>query len=298
MTQDESHGGKMEYTYYPGCSLHSSAPAYEHSTQEVCKSLGVKLNELDDWNCCGATAYMSIKEMTSFAISARNLAIAAKSGRDVVAPCSGCFVGLTKTNKYMKEFPDVSRKVNEALAEGGLQYDGSVKVRHLLDIFVSDVGLDAIKAKVKKPLKDLKVACYYGCQIVRPKTGLDDTENPQHLEELMAALGATPTHYPMKAHCCGGSIMGTEEEIGMRLSKNIMDCAAHYGAEVIVCPCPLCQMNLDAYQKRINRVYGLKLNLPILYFTQLMGLALGMEPKALGFGTEVVSADALLRRFA
>ena len=285
----------MEYTYYPGCSLHSSAPAYEHSTQAVMKALGAKLHELEDWNCCGATAYMSIKELTAFTISARNLALAEKAGRDVVAPCSGCFVGLTKANKYINEFPDVREKVNLALKEAGLSYDGNIKVRHLLDIFINDVGVEKIKSLVKKPLTGLKVACYYGCQLVRPKTGLDDAEEPKHLEELIAALGATPTYYPMKANCCGGSIMGTEESVGKRLSKNILDCAVKYGAECMVCPCPLCQMNLDAYQGKINRIYKKNFNLPILYFTQLVGLALGLDPKSLGFGTELVSADKILK---
>jgi len=288
----------MEYTYYPGCSLHSSAPAYELSTQAVMKVFGVKLNELEDWNCCGATAYMSIKELTAFTISARNLAIAKKAGRDVVAPCSGCFVGLYKANKYINEFPDVKNKVNEALAEAGLSYDGSLRVRHLLDIFINDIGTAKIKTMVKKPLTGLKVACYYGCQLVRPKTGLDSPEEPKHLEELVAALGATPTYYPMKANCCGGSIMGTEESIGKRLSKNIIDCAVKYDAECMVCPCPLCQMNLDAYQGKINRKYKKNFKLPILYFTQLIGLALGLPPKELGFGTELVSAESVVKKFS
>ncbi len=264
------------------------------------KAIGAKLNELEDWNCCGATAYMSIKELTAFSISARNLALAKKQApnHDVVAPCSGCFVGLTKANKYINEFPEIKEKVNVALAEAGLEYDGSVKVRHLLDIIVNDFGVDKIKAMVKRPLTGLKVACYYGCQIIRPKTPLDDPEEPKHLEELIAALGATPTHYPMKANCCGGSIMGTEENIGMMLSRNVLDCAAKYGAECLVCPCPLCQMNLDAYQKPINRKFKKDINLPILYFTQLIGLALGLPPKELGFGSELVSADDIVRRFS
>lgn len=290
----------MEYTYYPGCSLHSSAPAYENSTQAVMAALGVKLHELEDWNCCGATAYMSIKEMVSFSISARNLAIAKKTahGRDVVAPCSGCFVGLSKTNKYINEFPEVKDKVNVALGEAGLQYDGSVKVRHLLDIIVNDIGVDKIKSMVKNPLKDLKVACYYGCQIVRPKTPLEEPEDPKHLEELITALGATPTHYPMKTNCCGGSIMGTEESIGMRLSMGIIDCAVKYGAEVMVCPCPLCQMNLDAYTGKINFRFRKNYKLPILYFTQLIGLALGIPADKLGFGTEIVSASDIVKRYS
>lgn len=288
----------MEYTYYPGCSLHSSAPAYEHSTQAVMKALGVRLRELEDWNCCGATAYMSIKELTAFTISARNLALAKKANLDVVAPCSGCFVGLSKANKYIKEFPDVREKVNSALSEAGLQYDGSLKVRHLLDIIVNDVGIEKIRSMVKRPLKGLKVACYYGCQLVRPATPLDDPEDPKHLEELISALGAEPIHYPMKVNCCGGSIMGTEEDVGKQLSHGIIDCAVKYGAECMVCPCPLCQMNLDAYQGKINRKYKKDLKLPILYFTQLIGLALGIAPKELGFGTELVSADEVLKRYS
>lgn len=288
----------MDYTYYPGCSLHSSGPAYDKSSQAVMKAFGANLIEIDDWNCCGATAYMSIKELTSFSICARNLALAKKANLDVVAPCSGCFVGLTKTNKYINEFPDVRKKVNAALSEAGLQYDGSIKVRHLLDVLINDIGIEKIKTMVKRPLTGLKVACYYGCQLVRPQTPLDDPEAPIHLEELISALGATPTHYPMKANCCGGSIMGTEEAIGMRLSKNVLECAAKYGAEVIICPCPLCQMNLDSYQKRIKRVYKKNFTLPILYFTQLIGLALGLPANELGFGTEIVSADGIVRRFS
>ena len=262
------------------------------------KAFGVKLNELEDWNCCGATAYMSIKELTAFTISARNLALASKAKHDVVAPCSGCFVGLTKANKYINEFPDIREKVNLALSEAGLQYDGNLKVRHLLDIIINDIGIEKIKTMVKRPLTGLKVACYYGCQLVRPKNGFDNPEEPKHLEELITALGAMPTYYPMKANCCGGSIMGTEESIGKRLSKNIIDCAVKYGAECMVCPCPLCQMNLDAYQGKINRKYKKNYNLPILYFTQLIGLALDLPARELGFGTELVSAESVVKRFS
>lgn len=288
----------MEYTYYPGCSVHSSAPQYEESTQEVIKSLGIKFKEIDDWNCCGATAYMSIKELTSFAISARNLALASREKRDVVTPCSGCYVVLQKTNSYMNEFGEVKEKVNKALKEASLNYDGGLNVRHLLEVFALDYGLDRLKAAVKKPLKNLKVACYSGCQLTRPKQEFDDAEVPAVLDSFIDALGATPTYFPFKAACCGGSVMGTERDVGIGLVAKILECANKYGADCLVVACPLCQMNLDAYHDVAKKKYGKKFDLPILYFTQLLGLALEIEPAKLGFGKEIVSATKILKRFA
>lgn len=288
---------KKEYFYYPGCSLHSSGTAYDDSSRAVLAAMGSKLTEIDDWNCCGATAYMAIKELTAFTISARNLAIAEKRADELVAPCSGCFVGLSKANNYMKEFPEVHKQVNQALAEGGLEYRGTVKVRHVMDIFVNDVTADELKKFVKRPLKDLKVGCYYGCQIVRPKTDLDSPEYPVTMEKLMESCGATPVDFIMKAFCCGGALLGTEESIGLRLIKNLMHSAKRNGAQILVTPCPLCQMNLDAYQRRAAKKYGMKFDIPVLYFTQLIGLAMGISPGKLGIGKEIVSARSVLKQF-
>lgn len=288
----------MDYSYYPGCSVHSSAPQYEESTQAVAKMLGLGLHEIEDWNCCGATAYMSIKELTSFAISARNLAIAGKKKRDVVTPCSGCYVVLQKTNKYMNEFEDVKNKVNLALSEAKLNYNGDVNVKHLLEIFTDDLGFEKLKKAVLKPLTGLKVACYSGCQLSRPGKEFDDPEVPTKLDMFVGALGATPTYFPLKAACCSGSVMGTQRSAGIQLVSNILECADKYGAECIVVPCPLCQMNLDAYHDIAKSKYGKKFELPVLYFTQLLGLALGIEPARLGFGKEIVSADKIIKRFA
>lgn len=292
---------KREYLYYPGCSLSATSQAYDLSACATADMLGAKLTELPDWNCCGATAYMGIKEIMAFAISARNLALAEKhSGNghpEVVTPCSGCFVGLAKTHNYMKEFPNVREKVNAALAEANLSYSGNVRVRHLLDVFVNDIGAAKVKQFITKPLTGLKVGCYYGCQIVRPRTDLDDPECPETMEALIKACGATPVDFSMKANCCGGSLMGTEEWIGLRLCKNLLHCADNAGIELLVTPCPLCQINLDAYQHRVNRKYNMKFNIPILFFTQLIGLALGVPKKELGIGSEIVSADRLLEKF-
>lgn len=288
----------MEYTYYPGCSVRSSAPAYDQSFQEVCRALGIKLHEIDDWNCCGATAYMSIKELTAFAVSARNLALAAKFKRAVITPCSGCYVVLLKTNQYISEFPEVKTKINTALAEAKLEYYGNVDVMHVLEIFSSDYGFENLKKAVKKPLTGLKVACYSGCQLSRPQGKFDDKEFPIVLDKFIEAIGATPTYYPMKAACCGGALMGTSQDTGIRLTKNVLECAHHYGAECVTVTCPLCQINLDAYQSAAKRKFKKDFHLPVLYFTQLLGLALGLDPKKLGFGSEVVSAKNILERFA
>jgi len=286
-----------EYLYYPGCSLHSTSKSYDESSRAVCQALGAKLVELEDWNCCGATAYMGIKELTAFTVSARNLALAEKTGKEIIAPCSGCYVGLNKTNNYLKEFPDVGKKVNAALSEGGLQYNGTVKVRHLLDVFTKDIGYEKVKQFVVKPLEGLKVGCYYGCQIVRPRNEIDDPECPETMEALLKACGAAPVDFAMKAFCCGGSLMGTEETIGLRLVKNLLHSAFRSGIKILVTPCPLCQLNVDAYQKRAGKKYGMEFNIPILYFTQLIGLALGIEPKKLGIGREIISAHEALKPY-
>lgn len=287
-----------KYLYYPGCSLHSTSRAYDESSREVAKALGIELEEIKDWNCCGATAYMGIRELTAFSISARNLALAEEQGGgDVIAPCSGCFVGLTKTNKYLAEFPDVHEKVNEALAAGGLEYKGTVKVRHFLDVFSRDLTFDDVKKSVVKELKGLKVACYYGCQIVRPRNEIDDAEDPHVMEDLVKACAATPVDFALKVSCCSGSVMGTEESIGVGLVGGIIECARRSGADVIITPCPLCQMNLDAYQGKAMAKRGTKFEIPILYFTQLLGLALGVPPRKLGIQRGIAGPNDALKVF-
>ncbi|MCA1917790.1 MAG: CoB--CoM heterodisulfide reductase iron-sulfur subunit B family protein [Flavobacterium piscis] len=272
----------MDYTYYPGCSLESAHKSYGESVKKVFNHLGCNLIELEDWNCCGATMYMSVKETVGFAISARNLALAEKYNRDVVAPCSACFTVLAKTNRYLKELPDLHNKINECLAESGLSYNLSVRVRHPLDVLVNDIGIDKIKEKAKFSLKGLKIANYYGCQIVRPERGFDDREEPMTMDNLFAALGAENIYYPMKVKCCGGMLMTTYEDVALKLSKGIIETAVENGANCIVTTCPLCQMNVEAYQDVINKTYNTNFNIPVLFFTQVLGLAFGFNDKELG----------------
>ncbi len=287
----------MRYAYYPGCSLDATGRPYGESVNTVAAALGIELVEIDDWNCCGATAYMNVNEVLSFCLSARNLSQASRTGGPLVTACSACFTNLRKTEAYLVKFPQLKSKVDQALAEGGVRYDGGISTKHFLQVVVEDVGLDRVKALVKRPLHDLRVAPYYGCQIARPYGIEDDTDNPMMLDRLIAALGATPTYYPMKTGCCGGSLMGTREEVALRLCHNLLLCAQQDRADCIAVTCPLCQMNLDAYQGRINRINGTDFHFPIVYFTQLMGLAFQLKPQDLGLQRCIEPATPVTARF-
>jgi heterodisulfide reductase subunit B len=287
----------MKYTYYPGCSVLATAKHYQESIDAIAGVLGIELEELDDWNCCGATAYMSVKELMSFAISARNLALAEKFHRDLVTPCSACFTVLNKTNQYFAEYPDLRKKLGQTLEAAGLSYSGNIRVRHILDIVVNDVGNEKLASLVKRRLEGLKVAPYYGCQIVRPGTDFDDPDDPQCMDRLIEALGATSVEYSMKAKCCGASLMGTQENLALRLCKNLLLEAERNEADCVITLCPLCQMNLDVYQRKVNRHFGTKFNIPVLYFTQLIGLALGIPSGKLGFRRLAIKSTEPLRKF-
>jgi heterodisulfide reductase subunit B len=266
----------MKYAYFPGCSLKGTGKAYEESLLPVMKHLGVELQELDDWNCCGATAYMAVDEGKACAAAARNLALAEKTGlRQVLAPCSACYLVLNKAQHYMHDYPAMRQTVTRALDTVGLKCTSDTPVRHPLDVLINDVGLEAVKQKVSRPLKGLKVAPYYGCQIVRPYATFDDQTNPITMDRLLEALGATVIKWPLKTKCCGGSLTGTLPEAGLRLSYILLKEALKRGADVIATVCPLCQFNLDAYHDKIAAKWE-PVRIPTLYFSQLMGLAFGL----------------------
>jgi heterodisulfide reductase subunit B len=286
------------YTYFPGCSCSAEggAKAYDWSMRAVSKVLDFELIELDDWSCCGSTPSGSVDELGAFCLAARDLALAEKKGLDMVTPCSACYVIFNRTNAYLKQYPRLKAKVDKALAAGDLKYDVTIKVRHALDIIITDIGYDAIKAKVKKPLEGLKVAPYYGCQVVRPSFGFDHPENPQSLEKLISSLGGEPTPFPLKTRCCGGSLVITEEDIALDLTRKLLESASSNGAECLITPCPLCQTNLDVYQSQVNKKFKTDYKLPVLFFTQLMGITFGVELKTLGLNTNVVSPDSVVQR--
>ena len=290
----------MKFSYFPGCSLKGTGRAYEESLIEVLKVVGVELVELEDWNCCGATAYMAVDEVKACVMASRNLAIAEKTGcKELLAPCSACYLVLNKTKHYLHESPAVEAVMHQALREGNLTYSGNTPVRHPLDVLVNDVGIAEIKKHVRQPLKGLKVAAYYGCQIVRPYAAFDDQYNPTTMDRLLEAIGCTLVPYPLKTRCCGGSLTGTLPEPGLLCSYILLKEAIKRGANVISTVCPLCQFNLDCYRdkmaarwgdetipdpadRRSSIPVGPRLDLPVVYFTQLLGLAFGLPEKALG----------------
>jgi heterodisulfide reductase subunit B len=238
----------MKYAYYPGCSLECNAAAYDVSVREVADLLGIRLAEIDDWNCCGATEYFSQDELTATAVIARNLALVDPQLKQVVAPCAACYLNLKKTDRLMAEHADFNRKVNEALAAGGLHYrPGTVTVRHMLDVICDDVGEAAVRDKVVKPLAGLRVAPYYGCQVVRPYCDNDNPEYPMKMDQLLSWLGAEVVDYPVKAHCCGGHMTQISEPQAFELIRRLLQSAQDYEADLIVCMCPMCQLNLDGY---------------------------------------------------
>lgn len=283
-----------KYAYFPGCSLEKMANSYHLSTLETTKKLGVELKELDDWNCCGATAYFHVDELLAHTLCARNLAIAEKEKLDLVAPCSGCYKNMYFASAHLKKDPDLAEHINIALQEDNLHYSGNVKVRHLIEVFVNDVGLNEVKSKVTQPLKNLRVAPYYGCQILRPKKDHEDVEQPRFFENLISAVGAEAVEFPLKLHCCGGALIITSRTSALSMVRNLLQNAINSGADVIATACPLCQVNLECYQKQVNQEFGIELSIPIMYFTQLIGLAFGISPKSLGVGTELVSTRPVL----
>lgn len=271
----------LRYTYYPGCSLHATGVAYDKSLRAVFDKLGAELVELEDWNCCGATSYTSVKKTVAYAISARNLALAEKAGDDVVAPCSACYYVLNRTLQSIEEQPELRRHVTESLAEAELKIELPPPVRHPLEVLLTDIGIDRILAAQTHSITGFRPACYYGCQIVRPYPAVDeDPELPMAMEKLFSALGAEPVDYPPKVRCCGGMMVATFPEVAQQLSDELTGWARERQANCIVTVCPLCQANLDLMN--VNGRRGSPDPLPVIYFTQLIGLALGCSPKEVG----------------
>jgi len=285
----------QSYSYFPGCSLMSTNRAYDISARSVAAHLGIELRELDDWNCCGATAYLPIREKRSFVLSARNLAIAEKEGRPLATVCNACYVVLRKTNKYMATNPRLASEVRGALRAGGMDYSGTVPVRHLIDIFVNEVGEERIRRAVKRDLSSLRVACYSGCQLSRPFDDVDDAEFPRLMELLVSWLGATVVPFPVAAKCCGGMSMTTHPPTGQALTGKILRVARQREAHCVATACPLCQINLEAYQKKVSAVVKADCHIPVLYFTQLMGVAFGLASKQLALGDSLTPVKSLLR---
>ena len=269
----------MRYAYYPGCSLKESACEFDGSVTAVMESLGVELTEIPDWTCCGASAAEPVSRLMNYALPARNLAIveSAMDGVDVMAPCSACYLNLLKVNREVVPDRRLHGRVNEVLAASGQTYKGAVRVRHLLDVLTRDVGAGTIRERVTRGLEGMKIAPYYGCQILRPYPVFDLPARPTSMEPIIEALGGTVHRWDMGNRCCGASLMMGHRDVALRSVAAILKAAQ--GADAIVTVCPLCQMNLEAYQDAAVREGGTRV--PTLYLTQLMGLALGHDEAAM-----------------
>lgn len=285
---------RKSYLYFPGCTMKASGIAYEESLLTLFRLLNLPLQELPDWNCCGATSYMSIDEGAAFILAARNLHLARQAGgRDMVAPCTACFLVLRKTQEYVRKYPPIREHVNEALRCADLSPLNGGAVRHPLEVLYHDVGVEEIRSKAVRRWRGGPVACYYGCQAVRPYAEADRAHNPMRMDELLRAVGVPTVDYPLKTKCCGGSLTGTIHEVGVHLNFLLLKEAARKGAQAIATMCPLCQFNLDVYQSEMRRHTDRPLDLPVLYFTQILGWALGADSRSLGLHRSVSGRDLL-----
>jgi heterodisulfide reductase subunit B2 len=272
----------MKYLYYPGCSLEGTAREYNLSTRALMREMDIELVEPDRWTCCGASAAVSINELLSLVLPARNLALAGKTGgaSDLLVPCSACYLNLKRAAETLQQDPPGARQINEILAETGLSVKGTVRVRHLLDVLVNDLPIDALREGVRRPLTGLRIAPYYGCQCLRPYPVFDDPEAPRTMTPLIEAVGADVHAWAMGARCCGASQMSTHPEAALEKVAAILEKAR--GADAIATVCPMCQMNLEAYQEKISKRRDIPLRITVLYLPQLLGLALGIAEKDLG----------------
>lgn len=286
----------MKIAYFPGCSLHSTARDYDMSFQLVCRKLGIELQEIPHWVCCGASPAHVTSHLLSIALPCKNLVLAEEMGLNtVVAPCAACFNRLKVAKQEVAENSQLKKDVEEVL---GKPYGGKVEVKHPLQIIAEEIGLAKVEKMVRRELQGLKVASYYGCLLVRPlnMVSFDDPEDPQSMDDLVTALGGEALPWAFKTECCGASFSLSETDIVLELSGEILDAALEAGAECILVACPLCQSNLDLRQKGIEKRYGKRFNLPILYFTELLGLALGLNMHELGLSKHIVDPCKLLQR--
>ena len=286
----------MKYIYYPGCSLEGTAAEYNASTQAIMKALGAELTELEDWTCCGASAADATSYLLSMVLAARNLALAEgmDGETDIMVPCSACYLNLRKVEDHVQQDAGLADKINEALKEEGLAYSGGIKVRHFLDVVVNDFDPEAIGRMVKNKLEGQKIAIYYGCQALRPYATYDDPEQPRSLEPLIQALGAEVHPWTAGAKCCGAALMTTKKDAAMELTGGILKAAK--GADCIVTLCPMCEMNLEAFQKPVSKALEEDLEIPVLYLPQLLGAALGLSGEDLKLNLNLALPDSFKER--
>lgn len=284
----------MRYAYYPGCSAESSARDQHSSSIAVARALGIDFVEIKGWSCCGSTPGHQTDRVLAASLSAANLVLAKDMNLDIVVNCAACYNRLKTANYEVLNHPEMRRKVSDAI---GRDYDGSVKIKHLMEVLLEDYGIHALENAFKYSLNGLKIASYYGCLLVRPQevTNFDDPENPQSLDNLIRAMGGESRDWPYKVACCGNSLsLTTKSDLVVSFSDSIIGMAKAAEAECIAVACPLCQVNLDLRQMDIRKQTGKQYDMPILYITQLLGLCLGISREELGLEKLVVSPSTIV----
>ena len=284
----------MRYAYFPGCSLGASASDYDLSLRMVCRALDIELVEVRDWVCCGASSAHATSHLLSIAMPVLNLSHAEADGFDrLIAPCLACQARFKAANKEMQEDPKVREKIHRAF---DYRYRGTVRVYHPLEVMMEEGMMERIRSRVRNRLSGLKVACYYGCVLTRPPevAQFDICEDPQSMDSIVRALGSEPLDWSYKTECCGVSMTLTRSDIVLKLSNDIFREAKEVGADAIAVCCPLCQANLDTRQIQIEDRYRVRYGIPVLYFTQLMGLAFGAFSKELGLEKLITSPEDAL----
>ena len=291
---------KKEYSFYPGCSSQSGASSsnYLTSVNSMCEELDIKLNTIDDWNCCAASiGYAGGGELPRIALSARNIALSEQQHpqQDIVAICAACWLATREAKERIEQSTKIKEGTSIALKEAGLEIKNDKNVRHMVEVLVEDIGMQAITDKVKKPLEGLKISGYVGCQTNRP-FGIngESFENPQYLDNMVAAVGAEPVRdYEKKVSCCGGALAFSEPDKSFNLIKPILESAMDHSADMIVTPCPVCQMNTEVYQDKINEKFVTKFNIPVVYYSTLMSVAFGRSAKDAAQDGQVIRAEKL-----
>ncbi|CFX19238.1 Cysteine-rich domain [Syntrophomonas zehnderi OL-4] len=284
----------MKFAYYPGCSADGSAVEYGMSMERTAKILGFEMQELQDWNCCGATSAHNTDKLLSLALPARNLAIAEKTGlNNMLAPCAACYSRHRIAEHVVKHDPEMKKKLEQVL---DMELEGTSETVSILDVLANMIGTEAIKAKVTNPLTGMKAASYYGCLLVRPveHTGFDDPEDPQSMDQVMQALGAETVDWSHKTECCGAAMVTSRPDVGNQMLYKVLKDAKDSGAECIVTACPLCMLNLDMRQAGVEKKFKEKIALPVYYVTELLAIACGDAPSMVGIEKHFVEAGRYL----
>lgn len=284
----------MKYAYYPGCSLKSTAKEFDTSTKYIAEELGIELVEIEDWICCGATPGHMTNKLLSIALPAYQLFQAQKVKLDIVAVCAECHNRLKYSKYEIENKSDIKEKVEEIFED---EYTGEIEVKHFLEVLMNDIDPDNIKNRIAYSLENFKIASYYGCLLVRSPEimNFDDKEDPQMLDDLFTICGAEPVVWYHKTECCGASLALSRDDIVSRCVGDIVRSAKINGANIIAVACPLCQNNLDMRQSDGAKLVGEELDIPVLYFTQLLGIAFGGGEKELGLSRHIVSPENVIK---